>query len=118
VAIRRALKRAIVAGHRLEAQRARYDMRDWVVRRRKRTRHLIELGDLVVKAGLVELANDDRAVLFGASIELADMLRSEEHARTILLWRRQRKPQKVVCGNGRAKREASVCNTGYPAQPS
>ena len=33
--------------------------------RRARTRHLIELGGLVVKAGLVELSGDDRAVAVG-----------------------------------------------------
>ena len=64
-------------------------MRDWAMKRRERTRHLIELGGLVVKAGLVELTGDDRAVLYGAFIELANMLRSEERERTILLWRRQ-----------------------------
>lgn len=36
-------------------------MREWVVKRRERTRHLIELGGLVVKAGLVDLTDDDRA---------------------------------------------------------
>jgi hypothetical protein len=36
-------------------------MRTWQVARRKRTRHLIELGGLVVKAGVVDLTNDDRA---------------------------------------------------------
>ncbi len=30
-------------------------MREWQVKRRERTRQLIELGGLVVKAGLVEL---------------------------------------------------------------
>jgi hypothetical protein len=33
-------------------QKARHDMRTWQVKRRKRTRHLIELGGLVVKAGM------------------------------------------------------------------
>ena len=33
---------------------AMQDMRTWQVERRKRTRHLIELGGLVVKAGLVD----------------------------------------------------------------
>jgi hypothetical protein len=33
------------------------------VQRRERTRHLIELGGLVQKAGLVELTDDDRATL-------------------------------------------------------
>jgi hypothetical protein len=59
------------------------------MKRRERTRHLIELGGLVVKAGLVELTGDDRAVLYGAFIELANVLRSEEREQTIVLWRRQ-----------------------------
>ena len=42
--------------------RARHDMRTWQVERRKRTRHLIELGGLVVKAGIVDLTGDDRAI--------------------------------------------------------
>jgi hypothetical protein len=42
--------------------RARHDMRIWRVERRKRTRHLIELGGLVVKAGVVDLTGDDRAI--------------------------------------------------------
>ena len=41
-------------------------MRDWAKARRERTRHLIELGGLVQKAGLVELVDDDRATLLGA----------------------------------------------------
>ena len=36
------------------------------MKRRERTRHLIELGGLVVKAGLVDLTDDDRATLYGA----------------------------------------------------
>jgi hypothetical protein len=59
------------------------------MKRRERTRHLIELGGLVAKAGLVELTNDDRAVLLGALIELADMLRSEDREQIIVLWRRR-----------------------------
>lgn len=43
--------------------------------RRARTRHLIELGGLVQKAGLVELVDDDRATLFGALLEMAARLR-------------------------------------------
>ena len=35
-------------------------MCDWAKARRERTRHLIELGGLVQKAGLVELVDDDR----------------------------------------------------------
>ncbi|WP_231733866.1 conjugal transfer protein TraD, partial [Sphingomonas sp. CCH9-H8] len=36
---------------RAEAARRRTDNRSWVVQRRERTRHLIELGGLVQKAG-------------------------------------------------------------------
>jgi Conjugal transfer protein TraD len=56
------------------------------VERRKRTRHLIELGGLVVKAGIVKLTADDRAVIFGALLWMADKLKSDqgEHARA--LW--------------------------------
>jgi hypothetical protein len=61
-------------------------MRTWQVERRKRTRHLIELGGLVVKAGIVDLSGDDRAMIFGALLWMADRLKGEqgEHARA--LW--------------------------------
>ena len=51
-------------------------MRSWQVERRKRTRRLIELGGLVVKAGIVELTGDDRAVILGALLRMVDKLRS------------------------------------------
>jgi hypothetical protein len=57
-------------------------MRTWQVERRKRTRHLIELGGLVVKAGIVALTGDDRAMIFGAMLWMADKLQSE-HARGV-----------------------------------
>jgi hypothetical protein len=57
--------------------------------RRERTRHLIELGGLVIKAGLVELANDDRAVLLGVMVEAAARLQSEEGEQALTLWRRR-----------------------------
>ncbi|RRN61735.1 conjugal transfer protein TraD, partial [Caulobacter sp. 602-1] len=60
-----AARRTKAARHRLEALRARTDTRDWVMQRRERTHHLIELGGLVHKAGLVELTGDDRAALYG-----------------------------------------------------
>ena len=66
-------------------------MREWVVKRRERTRHLIELGGLVVKAELVELTADDRAVLFGLMIACAATLRSERREQALTLWRRQGK---------------------------
>lgn len=62
----------------MDAARARSDTRSWTCERRERTRHLIELGGLVHKAGLVELIDDDRATLLGAFLELADRLRGDE----------------------------------------
>ena len=59
------------------------------MKRRERTKQLIELGGLVVKSGLVELANDDRAVLYGAFLELALPLQSEGREQTLALWRRR-----------------------------
>ncbi len=59
------------------------------MQRRERTRHLIELGGLVQKAGLVELTNDDRAVLLGGMMALADMLSGEGGAQLQELWRRR-----------------------------
>ena len=64
---------------------ARHDMRTWQVERRKRTRHLIELGGLVVKAGIVDLTGDDRAMIYGAMIWIAEKLKSDQgkHARGV-----------------------------------
>lgn len=61
------------------------------MKRRERTRHLIELGGLVMKAGLVDLLDDDRAALYGAFLALAAMAASEGADRSILLWRRRGK---------------------------
>lgn len=77
--------------HRVEASQRRTDTRQWVADRRERTRHLIELGGLVQKAGLVELTDDDRAVMFGAFLAVADKLRGEECEQTLNLWRRRGK---------------------------
>ena len=61
-------------------------MRTWQVERRQRTRHLIELGGLVVKAGIVDLTGDDRITIYGALVWMANKLNSKdgEHARA--LW--------------------------------
>jgi hypothetical protein len=60
-------------------------MRSWQVERRKRTRHLIELGGLVVKAGIVDLTGDDRAMIYGALLWMAEKLQSTQadHAREV-----------------------------------
>ena len=85
--------------NRLDADRARTDTRDWAKARRERTRHLIELGGLVLKADLVELLDDDRATLLGALLDIAGRLqqqdgerqegRAETPANLKTRWRRQ-----------------------------
>ena len=87
-------------------------MRTWQVERRKRTRHLIELGGLVVKAGIVDLTGDDRAMIYGALLWMADKLQSDqgEHARGALDregeagvrggTRRRRRPAATAAGSG------------------
>lgn len=59
------------------------------MKRRERTRQLIELGGLVAKAGLVELTDDDRAVIFGLLVEAAAKLRTNETGSQLTLWRRR-----------------------------
>ncbi|PJI84452.1 conjugative transfer protein TraD [Yoonia maricola] len=61
-------------------------MRSWQVARRKRTRHLIELGGLVVKAGIVEITGDDRALIYGALLWMAAKLESEQSAHAREVW--------------------------------
>jgi hypothetical protein len=85
----KAIKRAKAMQHRIEASQRRTAATDWKAGRRQRTRHLIELGGLVKKAGLVELAGDDRAVLLGAFLRLAEILSGENAENTIALCRRR-----------------------------
>jgi hypothetical protein len=67
-------------------------MREWQVKRRERTRQLIELGGLVVKADLVELADDDRATLYGAFLTVAAKLRGAGwRDQALVLWKRKGK---------------------------
>jgi len=61
-------------------------MRTWQIERRKRTRHLIELGGLVVKAGIVELTGDDRTMIYGALLWMAEKLQSEDGERARDTW--------------------------------
>ncbi len=56
------------------------------VERRKRTRRLIELGGLVVKSGVVDLTGDDRAIILGALLSMADKLQSDQGERARALW--------------------------------
>lgn len=61
------------------------------MKRRERTRRLIELGGLIAKAGLIELTEDDRAVILGLLDEAAARLRGDDCEQQILLWRRRGK---------------------------
>jgi Conjugal transfer protein TraD len=81
-----ALRRNRAARNRHQAAQARHDMRTWQVERRKRTRHLIELGGLVVKAGIVDLTGDDRAMIYGALLWMADKLQSDQGEHAQSLW--------------------------------
>lgn len=58
------------------------------MKRRERTRHLIELGGLVIKAKLDDLTHDDRTVLYGAFLTLAAKLKGTEGPASIEVWRR------------------------------
>ena len=77
--------------NRLQARWARADTRDWVVKRRERTRRLIELGGLVVKAGLDVLVDDDRAAIYGALLGLVQQADGERREEVIARWRRKGK---------------------------
>ena len=61
------------------------------MKRKERTRQLIELGGLIAKAGLIELTEDDRAVILGLLIDAAAKLRSDETSTQLILWRRRGK---------------------------
>ncbi|GFM31593.1 conjugal transfer protein TraD [Novosphingobium sp. PY1] len=61
------------------------------MKRRERTRHLIELGGLVMKAGIVELTDDDRTVILGLLVEAAAKLRGPDRAQALMLWQRRGK---------------------------
>ena len=59
------------------------------MKRRERTRPWIELGGLVAKAGLVDLTGDDRAIIYGALLDIAARLRGEDRDQRLLLWQRR-----------------------------
>ena len=61
------------------------------MQRRERNRHLIELGGLVRKAGLVDLADDDRATIYGALLELVGRTREGNAGEALTLWKRRGK---------------------------
>ena len=69
-----ALRRSEQALVRLLKAKTLGSHRDGVAERHARTRHLIELGGLVVVAQLADRLEDDRAVLLGAFLMVADLL--------------------------------------------
>ena len=91
MATEQALVKNVAARRRVEAGQRRTDTRGWVVERRERTRHLIELGGLVQKSGLAELAGDDRATLYGAMLDLAGRAGDADGANSLALWKRRGK---------------------------
>lgn len=80
------------------------------MKRRERTRQLIELGGLVVKAGLVELTDDDRAVLYGAFLATAIMLSGNQREEALVRWRRRGK--RAFAETGDADREVAFREPG------
>jgi hypothetical protein len=46
---------------------------------------------LVQKAGPIELTDDDRQVLLGAFLAVADMLRGDDRDEVLVLWKRKGK---------------------------
>ncbi len=59
------------------------------MKRRERTRQLIELGGLIAKANLIELTSDDRSVILGLLVEAAATLRGKSREQQTILWRRR-----------------------------
>lgn len=105
----RALAKTLALARRAEAVAARLDTRAWVVQRRERTHHLIELGGLVTKAGLVDLTDDDRATLLGGLLELADQLQDAGRADVLARWRhRGRHVFEADAERDRLKHEATT----------
>jgi hypothetical protein len=81
-----ALGRNRAARNRQQAARARHDMRTWQVERQRRTRHLIESGGLVVKAGMVDPTGDDRTIILGALLWMTNKLKRDQGERARALW--------------------------------
>jgi hypothetical protein len=69
--------------------KARHEMRTWQAQRRARTRALIELGGLVVKAGLIEMSGDDRAVIYGGLLAAANMLSGDRREDALSRWKQR-----------------------------
>jgi hypothetical protein len=93
------------------------------VQRRERTRHLIELGGLVQKAGLVELADDDRATIYGALLSWSAALaatmpatrsRSGSGAANARSTRKRRRKAMAVLMQSAAKFARWISSAAHP----
>lgn len=89
VAAERAQIRIHAAIRRAESGQRRTDTRRRVMEKWLRTRHLIELGGLVQKSELADLAGDDLASLYGAMLELVEGARDADAAATLTSWRQR-----------------------------
>ncbi len=47
------------------------------------------LGGLIAKAGLIDLTDDDRAVILGLLVEAAARLHGDDREQWLVLWRRR-----------------------------
>jgi hypothetical protein len=92
-------------------------MRSWQVERRRRTRHLIELGGLIIKAGIVDLTGDDRATIYGALLWMAGKLKSDERDKALGLWAEKGK-QTFEVGNATNARPQDIESGAASRAPS
>lgn len=83
------------------------------MKRRERTRQLIELGGLVAKAGLVDLTSDDRPTIFGLLLEGAAKLGGEGREAQLQLWHRRGCRAFAL----EAEERASTLRSATPVQP-
>ncbi len=84
------------------------------MKRRERTRQLIELGGLVAKAGLVDLTGDDRPAIFGLLLEAAAKLGGEGREAQHQLWHRRGSRAFAL----EAEERVSALRTTNPVQSS
>ncbi|WP_337180615.1 conjugal transfer protein TraD [Sphingopyxis granuli] len=84
------------------------------MKRRERTRQLIELGGLVAKAGLVDLTDDDRSTIFGLLLEAAAKLSVEGREAQLQLWHHRGRRAFSLDADERA----SALRTTNPVQSS
>lgn len=84
------------------------------MKRRERTRQLIELGGLVAKARLIDLTGDDRPTIFGLLLDAAAKLGGEGREAQLQLWHRRGSRAFALDADERA----SARPAAYPVQPT